>query len=92
MEQVAHLKAEYKMGHGHANALVAYHKAGAATGLGTSATLALRLARHNHRRLLTPAAESAVAACAPQSLPCPLFNTEIHIPNKFPDSVLASST
>lgn len=27
MEQVDHLKSEYKIGHGHANALVAYHRA-----------------------------------------------------------------
>ena len=28
MEQVAHLKATFDMGHGHANALVAYFRAG----------------------------------------------------------------
>jgi hypothetical protein len=28
MEQVAHLTSEYKIGHGHANALVAYHRGG----------------------------------------------------------------
>src|SRR5690606_19807891 len=27
MEQVAHLKSTHKIGHGHANALVAYHRA-----------------------------------------------------------------
>ena len=27
MEQVAHLKQQHKIGHGHANALVAYHRA-----------------------------------------------------------------
>lgn len=27
MEQVAHLKSVHKIGHGHANALVAYHRA-----------------------------------------------------------------
>lgn len=31
MEQVAFLKTVHKMGHGHANALVAYHRASAQT-------------------------------------------------------------